>query len=86
MKQRTPLAEIGLSFVFALITLATLFVVPDDFLLGNGRRMHTGDIFRGLVEVVGTGFARCLLALPSALLAWFLLRRAFKDGETNGEK
>jgi threonine/homoserine/homoserine lactone efflux protein len=72
-----------LGYLFAvllvLVAIAVAFFAPLDDLYVNGRRGGGGDIFRGLVELVGPMAARYLLAALLVWFAWLFIRPTRKS-------
>ena len=74
-----------LGVVFILCAVFVLFVVPTDTLYENSRRMHLGDIFRGVEALVGSFGARIFIALPFAAFSYLLLRKVLTSSKDSND-
>jgi len=64
--------------VLILLGLAILFLIPNEELYQNGRRLKLGDIYRGLESLLGQNGARYFLSLPFFSFGYLILRKLFK--------
>jgi len=64
--------------VLILLGLAILFLIPNEELYQNGRRLKLGDIYRGLEALLGPNGARYFLSLPFFAFGYLILRKLFK--------
>ncbi|MDD4977906.1 MAG: hypothetical protein PHI29_04680 [Gallionella sp.] len=73
--------DFAFGVVLILLGLAILFLIPNEELYQNGRRLKLGDIYRGLEALLGQNGARYFLALPFFAFGYLILRRLFKREE-----